>query len=229
MFSLQVVREDTKCKINNWLIIDDFFHFQALSVLIYAIGLQKTLKIIARYPGIILIAIFSFWTAGPVVTLQSNCSLVFKNKTLGISTLYTWMNLIITLVFSILHYIVFVEDEFYLTLLIFLILLYSIVLIILILIMHGDYITNCCCNSCCLCFKNCHITQYTVLDTSNMENDLKIQEEINQRMDVVDLKICSKSRKNFCAIFWRSIISLPLIILLSLFYYLLFLFFLNKF
>ena len=67
----------------------------AFIVLWISIGLWKTLNIISRYPGIIMIATFSCWTIGSANTKK--LSQLFKSKEkIAISPVYTWMNFMIT-------------------------------------------------------------------------------------------------------------------------------------
>ena len=167
-----------------------FFHvyvlyisFQQIIVLWIAIGLQKTIDTITRYPGILIVSIFSCWTVGPVKTSNS------RTKSIGISPTHTWVNLAITVVFSISYGILFYPDrkrEWPILLALILPTVIYILITTFIFILHGQYLTNyqailCCPNrfrSCCC--KDFHNTEYTILNTSTMEEDIAKQKLINQ-------------------------------------------------
>ena len=160
-----------------------------------AIGLQKTISIIIRYPGILIVSIFSCWTVGPVKTSNSSCQDIFgRTESIGISPTHTWLNLIITVVFSISYGLFYYPESQYAWAIgdwwVSLVLIIPMVIYILIptflCVLHGQYLTNyqaflCCSNRCrSCCCKDFHNTEYTILNTSTMEENIAKQELINQ-------------------------------------------------
>ena len=152
-----------------------------------AIGLQKTISIIIRYPGILIVSIFSCWTVGPVKNSNSSCQDIFaRTESIGISPIHTWVNLAITVALSIYYGISYYPTYDWWISLAFIIPTVVLILIPTFLcVLHGQYLTNyqgflCCSNfwkSCCC--KDFHNTEYTILNTSTMEEDITKQELIN--------------------------------------------------
>ena len=81
--------------------------FQAFGALIMSCGLTGTMKIIVKFPPIILTSIFSIWTIGPVMSTKSICSGSCNNghQKLGVSNCFTWINLLITLASGLVYVI----------------------------------------------------------------------------------------------------------------------------
>ena len=162
-------------------------------VLLTAIGLRKTFRLVTRYPGILFIAMFSFWTIGPVSKSKSkSCCQLFKQEKLGISVKHTWINFTLTLGCSGANSWLLASDSglsfsdfiaHSLVSLVPLLPLIFIVLITLVSILHGDSLNNCWCCCCrhywCGC-KNCVTTQYSVLNLVTMEEDTEMQEIMNK-------------------------------------------------
>ena len=78
-------------------------------VLITTKGWKNTMKLIWRYPAVILIPVFSNWTIGPVSNSQtSRCSgyCSTNDSTVGVSFLFTFINVFMTLCGSMFCYII---------------------------------------------------------------------------------------------------------------------------
>ena len=177
-------------------------------VLLTAIGLRKTFRVVTRYPGVLFIAMFSFWTIGPVSKSKSkSCCQLFKQEKLGISVKFTWINLTLSLGCTVanswllgsdsdLSFSAFIRSLFSL---VSLLPLTFIVLITLISILHGDSLNNCWCCCCrhywCGC-KNCVTTQYSVLNLVTMEEDTEMQEIMNKTPNFEEQENGSNSRKH---------------------------------
>ena len=61
-------------------------------------GIKGTMKTVYKFPAIILTAMFSIWTIGPVKSTKSVCGGICCNghQRLGVSIFLTWMNLLLT-------------------------------------------------------------------------------------------------------------------------------------
>ena len=71
-----------------------------MTILFISLGIRKTFILIIRYPGILILSTFTFWTIGPVKT--SNC----KDNRLRISYSLTWSNLIISMIMTTGFYVI---------------------------------------------------------------------------------------------------------------------------
>ena len=169
-------------------------------VLIIAIGLRKTFRLITEYPGILFIATFSLWTIGPVTKSEStSCCQLFKQEKLGISAKLTWINFILSMACSVTTSQLF--EYYYLGkggLAIFYVPIIFILGITLVSLLHGDSLNNCFCG----CFKwgcgcrNCVTTQYSVLNLATMEEDAEMQEIMNKTPNFDEQENGSHSRKH---------------------------------
>ena len=161
----------------------------------FAIGLQKTIGIITRYPGILIVSIFSCWTVGPVKTSNSRFQDMFaRTESIGISPTHTWVNLAITVAFSISYGLFYYPNsrvhldgaQWIISLGLIIPTVIYILIPTFLCVLHGQYLINyqafLCfpnrCRSCCC--KDFHNTEYTILNTSTMEEDIAKQEFINQ-------------------------------------------------
>ena len=161
-----------------------------------AIGLQKTISIIIRYPGILIVSIFSCWTVGPVKTSNSRCQNIFaRTEIIGISPTHTWVNFAITVALSIYYGVSYYGRYIWVISLAFIIPMVIFILIPTFLcVLHGQYLTNyqdfLCfpnlCRSCCC--KDYHNTEYTILNTSTMEEDIEKQNFINLPINFEEVK-----------------------------------------
>ena len=201
---------------------NNLFFFQQIIVLWIAIGLQKTISIIIRYPGILIVSIFSCWTVGPVKTSNSSCQDIFtRTESIGISPIHTWVNLAITVALSICYGISYYPtSRFDWDQWIFMSLgnIISTVLCILIptflCILHGQYLTNyqgflCCSNfwkSCCC--KDFHNTEYTILNTSTMEEDIAKQELINLPINFEEVGAGCLTKLSCCYLYFFIVLLL---------------------
>ena len=190
-------------------------------VLLAAIGLRKTFRLITQYPGIIFIATFTFWTIGPISKSKSkSCCQLFKQEKLGISSKYTWINLALTLVcLNVANLILGDYDSVIISLgtqVIFQIVL----LITFVSLLYGDSLNNfwiCCLKQrfyWCGC-NNCVTTQYSVLNLSTMEEDSEMQEIMNKKTNFEEQEGGSHSRKH-CGINCSIFCMILLIVLLVL-------------
>ena len=156
---------------------------QALGVLMMSIGFKGTVKTIIKFPTIILTAMFSIWTIGPVISTKSVCGIIccIGHQKLGVSTCLTWINLLLTLA-SGFAYVIWHDEgdwfgygnifEYFLLSCIFL----AIAMIFLILLNCLDKCQCCPCFPCCE--SNCYpVTQFTYLDVNNIDVIIT-QEEI---------------------------------------------------
>ena len=59
--------------------------------------------LIRKYPEILLTPVCSFWTFGPIQSPYNRklCNVVLKSNKIGISYFYTWLNIGITIIFSV--------------------------------------------------------------------------------------------------------------------------------
>ena len=175
---------------------------QACIVLLISNGFRKTLSIISRYPGVIMIATFSCWTVGPANI--SKCGHLFgKDDKIGISPVHSWMNFILTTGIAIFSFIDMnmntknPKGEYYPCLIFaisnsFMIAIILAILVTMIFLLHGDYI-SCCQRS------TCKSNQFTFLNTSNMQEEFPIQEtsSINQTSPTTN-NCCSCCRCTCC-------------------------------
>ena len=160
-----------------------------------SIGLKGTLKIIYKFPPMILTPMFSIWTIGPVMTSTKSgclrcctcyCKFYFHCKScynspqkLGVSTCLTWANLLLTsasgFAYKYINIWNFHNGNF------IVILLYpclAISMVFLILLQCLDKCAGCCCPCLSCCESNCYpVTQFTYLDVNNMDVIIT-QEEI---------------------------------------------------
>ena len=189
-------------------------------VLLTAIGLRKTFRLVTRYPGILFIAMFSLWTIGPVSKSKSkSCCQLFKQEKLGISVKFTWINFTLSLGCSVATSVLWASDRRdTITMILFwipLLPMIFIVLITLVSILHGDSLNNCrcCCkwlHYWCGC-KNCVTTKYSVLNLVTMEEDAEMQEIMNKTPNFEEQEKGSHSRKhciNFSQLFMILLILL---------------------
>ena len=121
-------------------------------------------------------ATFSCWTVGPAKI--SKCGHLFgKDEKIGISPVHSWMNFILTTGLIISHFIDLPYWPLYFPTTVLAI------LVTMIFLLHGDYILCCKCCSCCSCctISNCNNNvQYTVLNTTTMEEEFPIHETTNR-------------------------------------------------
>ena len=169
------------------------FNLQACIVLLFSNGFRKTLSIISRYPGVIIIATFSCWTIGPANI--SKCGDLFgKDDKIGISPVHSWMNFILTTgigIFSLIDMNMTTRNlnEEYYSCWIFAIsnsffpAICLAILVTMIFLLHGDYI------SCCI--PNCKSNQYTFLNTANMQEEFPIQETSSMNQTSPTNNCCS--------------------------------------
>ena len=78
-------------------------------VLITTKGWKNTMKLIWRYPAVILIPVFSNWTIGPVSNSRiSRCGgyCSTNDSTVGVSLLFTFINVLMTICGSMFCYII---------------------------------------------------------------------------------------------------------------------------
>ena len=61
-------------------------------------GWKNAGRLIWKYPAMILIPIFSFWTMGPPKTSNSCCGHCSRSDTIEVSYFYTFLNAIITII-----------------------------------------------------------------------------------------------------------------------------------
>ena len=192
-------------------------------VLLTAVGLRKTFRLIIQYPGIIFIAIFSFWTVGPVRKPESKiCCQLFKQEKLGISSKHTWINFSLSLGCSVATSVLLffdqnVDKQNFILGWSVLVPMIMILLITLVSLLHGDSLNNfwCCCFQrqyyWCLCCKNCVATKYSVLNLATMEEDTEMQEIMNKTPNFEEQENGSHSRKhciNFSQLFMILLILL---------------------
>ena len=200
-----------------------------------AIGLQKTISIIIRYPGILIVSIFSCWTVGPVKTSNSRCQNIFaRTEIIGISPTHTWVNFAITVALSIYYGVSYYGRYIWVISLAFIIPMVIFILIPTFLcVLHGQYLTNyqrflCCSNfwkSCCC--KDFHNTEYTILNTSTMEEDIAKQELINLPINFEEAGTGTGClTKLFCGYLYFLFLVLPLLALLVLIVFAIFILFL---
>ena len=177
-------------------------------VLLLAIGLRKTFRLITQYPGILFISMFSLWTIGPVSKSESKgCCQLFKQEKLGISAKFTWINFILSMACSVATSLLLAFDldlQFVGFGLIWNILVPMIIILLITLVslLHGDSLNNfwCCCFKMqyywCDCCKNCVITKYSVLNLATMEEDIEMQEMMNKTPNFEEQERGSHSRKH---------------------------------
>ena len=166
-------------------------------VLLLAVGLRKTFRLITHYPGILFISMFSFWTIGPVSKSESrSCCQLFKQEKLGISVKYTWINFTLSMACSVAASLFGGNVGG-----VFLLPIIFILLITLVSLLHGDSL-NKCCRFCkwqyywCDCCKNCVITKYSVLNLATMEEDSEMQEIMNKTPNFDEQESGSHTRKH---------------------------------
>jgi len=85
-----------------------------MSILLKAFGLKNSGRLIWRYPAMVLIPIFSFWTMGPPTTLRSCCGhCTRRSSTIKVSLLYTFVNAFITISMNISYILISSFGGFY--------------------------------------------------------------------------------------------------------------------
>ena len=140
-----------------------------------SIGLKGTWKTIIKFPTIILTAMFSIWTIGPVISTKSVCGIICYNghQKLGVSICLTWINLLLTFS-SGLAYSLWYEEG---TNIIYFLTMSSpclaISMIFLILLQCLDKCWSPGCFSPCLhcCDSYCYpVIELTYLDVNNMDS-----------------------------------------------------------
>ena len=203
-----------------------------------AIGLQKTISIIIRYPGILIVSIFSCWTVGPVKTSNSSCrDILTRTESIGISPIHTWVNLAITVALSICYGIFYYPtsgrnmdgDQWIFSLILIIPMVIYILIPTFLCVLHGQYLTNyqgfLCCSNCCrsCCCKDFHNTEYTILNTSTMEENLSKQELINQPINFEEVGAGCLTKLSCCYLYF--FIVLLLLGLLAFIGFVIFLFF----
>ena len=67
-------------------------------ILVKAVGLKNTGRVIWRYPALVLMPIFSFWTMGPPKSSNSCCGYCQRSDSIEVSYFYTLLNAAITIV-----------------------------------------------------------------------------------------------------------------------------------
>ena len=189
-------------------------YLRACIVLLISNGFRKTLSIVTRYPGIVMMATFSCWTIGD--SKISKCGNLFgKDEKIGISPVHTWMNFILTTGLAIFSFTKFILKEtdpdgdiFYISIstsIFFGTLMALPILVTMILLLHGDHISCCLCCTCCT--SNCKSNQYTLLNTANMQEELTIQEDTNQQSPFNKCCTCSYKRFScFCVVLFIVLI-----------------------
>ena len=86
---------------------------QASLIFLKGLGPKRAIKLIVKYPAILLTPIFSFWTFGPAKILSNSkwccgyCST--SDSCIGVSFLFTFLNVHITISVSISQIIIFSE------------------------------------------------------------------------------------------------------------------------
>ena len=152
------------------------------------------MKIIFKFPSIILTPIFSIWTIGPVMSTKSVCGCILygigggsccnSHQKLGVSICLTWINLLLTFLSGLAHVCIFFDLKMlkwyidYIIFLTFSFLCLAIAMIFLILLQCLDKCPGCCCPCLPCCESNCYpVTQFTYLDVNNMDVIIT-QEEI---------------------------------------------------
>jgi len=70
----------------------------AMLILVKAVGLKNTGRVIWRYPALVLMPIFSFWTTGPPKSSNSCCGYCQRSYSIEVSYFYTLLNATITIV-----------------------------------------------------------------------------------------------------------------------------------
>ena len=197
-------------------------------VLLTAIGLRKTFRLITQYPGILFVPMFSLWTIGPVSKSESkSCCQLFKQEKLGISAKFTWINFILSMVCSVVTSLLLVFDlnsraDFPLICVI-LAPMIIILLITMVSLLHGDSLNNfwCCCFKWqyywCDCCKNCVVTKYSVLNLATMEEDSEMQEILNQTPNFEEQETGSHSRKHCINFSQCCMISLIILLVTAVF------------
>ena len=198
-------------------------------VLLTAIGLRKTFRLITQYPGILFVPMFSLWTIGPISKSETkSCCQLFKQEKLGISAKFTWINFILSMVCSVVTSLLLVFDldsraEDYVTIWIILAPMIIILLITMVSLLHGDSLNNfwCCCFKwqyywfdCC---KNCVVTKYSVLNLATMEEDSEMQEILNQTPNFEEQETGSHSRKHCINFSQCCMISLIILLVTAVF------------
>ena len=80
--------------------IEKSYFFQALIIIVCSVGCEKTFcDLLPKYPGLVLIPIFSCFTFGPIDKKSSKCcdlSCQNEERSLGVSFALTWLNMCIT-------------------------------------------------------------------------------------------------------------------------------------
>ena len=150
-------------------------------------GKSKTWRVIKRFPAILLVPAFTFWTFGPSdKPVSSSCwgklgqRFKCKNNRISISFALTWLNILITIIglltsnfvfsgnfvqglFSKIRWSLFgnfIQDLF--SKISWSLLIIAIILALLLQFL--DYCKDCCCSRCCFPLK-----KLTSLDTRNNE------------------------------------------------------------
>ena len=154
-------------------------------------------------------ATFSCWTVGPAKI--SKCGHLFgKDEQIGISPVHSWMNFILTTGLLIFHFIDLILFIFFPTMVLA-------ILVTMIFLLHGDYILCCqCCSGCSCCtISNCNNIQYTVLNTTTMEEEFPIQKTMNQPTPIPSNMCCicsSNCCRNCLSYFFVSLLIASLFI-----------------
>ena len=135
--------------------------------------MKKTCKALLKYPGILILPLFSFWVIGPKSKsyFSSCCS---KVKEIGISFSLSWLNICLTIGGYLIIMIPVVKslcEGPYCQYFIIIVLIVPMILAILLvpIIQCLDRCCCCCCTSESCCIANCETIQVTYLDIDNMD------------------------------------------------------------
>ena len=160
--------------------------FQTLGVMIIAVGPKKTVHIFVKYPPLMLISAFSFWTIGPISPSSKCCNMSFKSKYLGVSFWHTWINvLLVSLTVPVVMLIIYSDLEGW-RISYFVAFLCPVIGALPIIILQKFK-----CKICCNCSQIS--TKFTVLNIENLDRLTSIDEitkdneHYDSEMDVIQI------------------------------------------
>ena len=168
------------------------FILAAVSIILASGGLKNAWKVITKFPAMIIIPMFTFWTFGPVMSNFSCKGINYKTEAdrIKISFWLTWINILLTvcgaMIFSRIsvggkssmdnNISIFVPVWIGMLIDFLYVVFIPLAIMIVIFIQFVDKCNfSCCCN---YCLSNCFpVKKLTYLDVNNMD-DKRTEEDI---------------------------------------------------
>ena len=137
--------------------------------MVCSVGFEKTFcDLLPKYPGLILIPIFSCFTFGPIdVKSPVKCCDLSCQKSLGVSLTLTWLNMCTTIICVFLaFYSLYIAIGIYIIPYVFLYFLINTSFLAI--------VNNCCCCCCCCCTCCYNCIQRTSISSNQEDQDIEM-------------------------------------------------------